>query len=66
MEETDEVKKTGLLSNFHATVASRLDLTVFHLLTTQEWITEGHCNSQQIFMILEDTVADLRVLLFRK
>ena len=60
MEETDEVKKSGLLSDFHATVASRLDLTVFHSLTTQEWITEGHRNSQQIFMSLEDTVTGLR------
>ena len=62
-EETDEVKKSGLLSDFHATVASHLDLTVFHLLTTQEWITGGHCNPQQIFMSLEDTVAGLHALI---
>ena len=60
MEETDEVKKSGFLSDFHATVASHLDLTVFHSVTTQEWITEGHQNSQQIFMSLEDTVSGLR------
>ena len=63
MEETDEVKKSGFLSDFHATVASHLDLTVFHSVTTQEWITEGHQNSQQIFMSLEDTVAGLRALI---
>ena len=63
VDAQDEVKKELSLAKFHATVAERLDMTVFHGLTTQEWVGEGNRNSQKIFVSMEDTVAGLRALI---
>ena len=61
--ESDETKRTGLYSEFQAAVASKLDLIVFHALTTHEWNKDNSKNINGSFTSLEETVAGLRALI---
>ena len=62
-EETDETKRTSLFNDFQAAVASKLDLHVFHTLTSHELMDEWNRNSNASFASLEETVAGLRALI---
>ena len=63
-EETDETKRTSLFNDFQTAVASKLDLHVFHTLTSHELMDKWNHNSTNAsFASLEETVAGLRAML---
>ena len=62
-EETDKTKQVSLFDDFQAAVASKLDLHVFHTLTSHELMNEWNRNSNASFASLEETVAGLHALI---